>query len=138
MVDVNPEIFNNPTLGAAANGTFLDVEEAQYVENRAAKVEGREPRIATREESYPGFVPQEVTSLYDNVSFKERLESEFPLTPAKLPIGPEASSGVLRPGTPVAAPTARNEVEALQTLVRPRVEPTGQVVESPREMGDLL
>lgn len=43
MSDLDPEIWNNPTLGEAANLERLDVRTAQDAENRAAKLEGREP-----------------------------------------------------------------------------------------------
>ncbi len=56
MVDVNPEIFDNPTLGQAANGPFLDLIEAQMNEDRDAKIEGRMPQKLTRDNCYPGYV----------------------------------------------------------------------------------
>lgn len=129
-----PLALSNPTLGIATNGTFLDVEEAQANENRAAKIEGRAPRIADREERYPGFVPEVATSLYDNVSFREGI----PIPPRMTTSRPEASSGVLPPSTPRVAPTARMEVEPLQAPTKQPVRPTGPTVESPREIGDLL
>lgn len=55
MTDLDPRIWDNPTLGAAANGVFLDVVEAQQIENRRAEIEGREPLIAIRDDRYPGF-----------------------------------------------------------------------------------
>lgn len=53
MVDVNPEIWSNPTLGAAANGKFLDVVEAQRNENKRATIEGRKPLKVTRINDHP-------------------------------------------------------------------------------------
>lgn len=53
MVDLNPEIWNNPTLGDAATNGFADEEALQAVEDAAAKREGREPWIARRLHRYP-------------------------------------------------------------------------------------
>lgn len=62
MTDLNPEIWENKTLGAAANGVFLDVLEKQQIENRAAVIEGRPARIAKRENRYPGYSPEDPNS----------------------------------------------------------------------------
>lgn len=64
MVDVNPEIWSNPTLGAAANGVFLDVMEAQIAENRAAEIEGRPAQIIKRDNRYPGFEVKNPHSMF--------------------------------------------------------------------------
>ena len=56
MTDLDPAIWDNETLGAAANGVFLDVLEKQQLENRAAAIEGRPARIVKRENRYPGYV----------------------------------------------------------------------------------
>lgn len=67
-----PECLSNPTLGAATNGVFLDVLEAQQAENRAAEIEGREPRIAKRDEHYPAWQrPEDLPSHYSPVVFIE-------------------------------------------------------------------
>lgn len=57
MTDLNPEIWENETLGAATNGVFLDQLEKQQLENRSAAIEQRPARIVKRENRYPGFVP---------------------------------------------------------------------------------
>jgi hypothetical protein len=54
MVDLNPEIWDNPTLGEAATNGFADEKELQAIEDAAAKREGREPWIAKRLHRYPG------------------------------------------------------------------------------------
>lgn len=56
MTDLDPAIWDNPTLGAAANNTRLDVIEKQELENRNAKIEGREPREVVVDNTYPGYV----------------------------------------------------------------------------------
>lgn len=57
MTDLNPEIWDNETLGAAANNTRLEVVEKQELENRNAKLEGREPREVIVDNNYPGWTP---------------------------------------------------------------------------------
>jgi hypothetical protein len=54
MVDLDPKIWENPTLGDAATNGFIDEMEAQAIENAAAKREGRQPLIARRLHRYPG------------------------------------------------------------------------------------
>lgn len=54
MSDLDPEIWKNPTLGEAAHLETLDVRTAQDAENRAAKLEGREPLEVRRIHNYPG------------------------------------------------------------------------------------
>lgn len=65
MVDLNPEIWNNPTLGDAATSGFADEEALQRVEDRAAKAEGREPWIARRISRDPNS-PDTIVSSYDD------------------------------------------------------------------------
>lgn len=55
MTDLDPEIWNNPTLGKASNNTRLDVVEKQELENRNAKLEGRKPREVIVDNDYPGW-----------------------------------------------------------------------------------
>lgn len=57
MTDLNPEIWNNDTLGAAANNERLDRLEKQNIEDRAARLEDREPREVVVENDYPGWTP---------------------------------------------------------------------------------
>lgn len=54
MTDLDPEIWNTPNLGEAAQVEFLDERTAQDVENRAARIEGREPMEVRRIHRYPG------------------------------------------------------------------------------------
>lgn len=44
MVDLDPSIWENPTLGSAVNLPFLDEVSLQTIENSDARREGREPR----------------------------------------------------------------------------------------------
>lgn len=55
MTDLDPAIWDNPTLGKAANNRRLDVVEKQELENRNAKLEGREPREVIVDNDYPGW-----------------------------------------------------------------------------------
>lgn len=55
--ELDPAIWDNPTLGAASHGVFLDQVEKQQLENRAALIEDRPARIVKRENRYPGYVP---------------------------------------------------------------------------------
>ena len=67
MVDLDPEIWENKTLGEAANLDTLDVRTAQEVEDRAARIEGREPLRVVRIHNYPGAERDNViTSSYDD------------------------------------------------------------------------
>lgn len=74
------KLFSNPTLGAAANGVFLDVMEAQIVENRAAEVEGRAARIAKRDQRFPGWEQgKQVDSNYADVTFGHEFDDGSPV-----------------------------------------------------------
>lgn len=53
----NPELFENPTLGEASPTVFLDEQEIQNIEDKAARFEKREPSVARREVRYPTFMP---------------------------------------------------------------------------------
>ncbi len=55
MTDLDPAIWENKTLGSASKLPFLDEIEAQELENRSAKAEGREPLVAIREDNYPAY-----------------------------------------------------------------------------------
>ncbi|MFE1145201.1 hypothetical protein [Streptomyces rochei] len=73
LVDSNPELFTNPTLGEANPTTFLDEEVAQTVEDKQARRDKREPLIARREVRYPTYAPaqavpsstQDVVNMHD-------------------------------------------------------------------------
>lgn len=93
MVDVNPAIFDNPTLGKAANGVFLDVLTAQQDENRRAEIEGREPRMVTRVNDHPAFAPDVFLPSHDTgLRFADVETPTFPPTlplPDPVPQDPE-------------------------------------------------
>lgn len=57
MVDVNPEIWENKTLGEAAHNERLDRLEKQQHEDRSARLENREAREVVVENTYPGWTP---------------------------------------------------------------------------------
>ncbi|MFG2268101.1 hypothetical protein [Streptomyces sp. NPDC048720] len=57
MTDLDPEIWNNPTLGRAANNENLDRLERQQIEDRSARLEDREPNVVVVENDYPGWRP---------------------------------------------------------------------------------
>ena len=57
MVDIDPEILNNPELGKASHLPYLTEVEAQLKENLDAKREGREPEtVPTSNENATGAV----------------------------------------------------------------------------------
>lgn len=74
------KLWSNPTLGAAANGIFLDVLEAQNSENRAAEVEGRPARNVKRDQRFPGWEQHKVIpSDYSDVSFGDQFDDGSPV-----------------------------------------------------------
>lgn len=83
MPDLDPEIWNNKTLGAAANNDRLDVKEKQELENRNARLEGREPREVVVDNDYPGWAPnlnEPVASNAAVVHFADEQENDIPGT----------------------------------------------------------
>jgi hypothetical protein len=85
MTDLDPEIFDNPTLGAAAPNENLDRLTAQQIEDRAAKFEGREPREIVVDNTYPGWKPDvsertgTVPSNYQTVHFEDEQQADIPV-----------------------------------------------------------
>ena len=85
MTELDPEIFDNPTLGAAAPNENLDRLTAQQIEDRAAKFEGREPREIVVENTYPGYKPEvsertgTVPSNYQTVHFADEQQADIPV-----------------------------------------------------------
>jgi len=73
LVNTNPKLFTNPTLGEANPTTFLDEEALQTIEDKAARMDKREPLVAKREIRYPVFAPaqavpsttQDVVNMHD-------------------------------------------------------------------------
>lgn len=57
MTDLDPAIWENETLGAAAHNENLERLEKQVHEDRAAKLEGREPREVVIDRTHPGWTP---------------------------------------------------------------------------------
>lgn len=88
MTDLDPEIWNNPTLGAAAQNVRLDQLEKQQWEDRNAKIEGREPREIVVENNYPGWIAPTsertgtVPSNYDPVHFADERQNDIPVDSA--------------------------------------------------------
>jgi hypothetical protein len=85
MTDLDPEIWNNPTLGDAANNENLERLEKQQHEDRAARVEGREAREVIVERTYPDWTPQvqertgTVPSNYQSVHFADENPNDIPV-----------------------------------------------------------
>src|SRR5687768_15976090 len=73
MTDVDPKIWENPTLGEAAAGPFLDEVEAQAKEDYNARREGREPLVDYHVDRYPKY-PE--TSVPSSISTMEMLSPE--------------------------------------------------------------
>ena len=57
LVNTNPDLFKNPTLGEANPTVFLDEVELQNIEDKAARFEKREPSVARRAVRYPTYMP---------------------------------------------------------------------------------
>lgn len=56
LSQTNPELFANPTLGAATVTPFLDQVEEQKKEDFNARIAGKEPRTVIAEDRYPHFM----------------------------------------------------------------------------------
>lgn len=95
------KLWANPTLGAAANGVFLDVMEAQLNENRAAEVEGRPARIVKRDQRFPGWEnSKHISSNHSDVTFGDEFDD----------------------GEPVMFPQGGPEVPSSGTIIKARQE----------------
>lgn len=85
VTDLNPEIWDNPTLGAAAQNENLDRVTKQAQEDRSAKLEGREPREVVVDNTYPGWAPDvsektgTVPSNYQTVRFADEQQADVPV-----------------------------------------------------------
>lgn len=85
MTDLDPEIWNNPTLGAAAPNERLDRLEKQQIEDCAAKFEDREPRDVVVDNTYPDWTPDvsprtgTVPSNYQTVHFADENQNDIPV-----------------------------------------------------------
>lgn len=72
MTDLNPEIWNNPTLGSVGAGPFLPEIELQQQEDRNARLEGREPKLVEYVHRYPKMMESgSVPSIRNDVEFKD-------------------------------------------------------------------
>jgi hypothetical protein len=81
MTDLDPTIWDNKTLGAAAQNPRLDVIQKQDLENRNAKIEGREPREVVVENNYPGWQPDQNVPVPSNaqvVHFADEQPNDIP------------------------------------------------------------
>lgn len=85
MTDLNPEIWDNPTLGSAAPNENLDRLTRQQLEDRAAKFEDRDPREVVVDNTYPGWTPEvnertgTVSSNYQTVHFADEKANDIPV-----------------------------------------------------------
>ena len=85
MTDLDPAIWENETLGAAAQNENLERLTKQQLEDRSAKVEGRESREVVVENTYPGWTPDvnartgTVPSNYQNVHFVDEQQNDIPV-----------------------------------------------------------
>lgn len=85
MTDLDPGIWDNPTLGAAAQNENLDRLTKQEQEDRSAKIENREPRNVVVDNTYPGWKPEvsaktdTVPSNYQTVHFEDEQQADIPV-----------------------------------------------------------
>jgi hypothetical protein len=111
MTDLDPAIWDNPTLGAAANNERLDAIEKQQLENRNAKLEDREPREVVVENTYPDWKPElnprtgTVASNYQVVHFADEQQSDIPVGSESI----ENTAGGLNEGSSEASGTVDDE-----------------------------
>lgn len=85
MTDLDPAIWENETLGSAAQNTRLDVIEKQELENRNARIEDREPRPVVVDNDYPGWQPNvnprtgTIPSNIQVVHFADEQQNDIPV-----------------------------------------------------------
>lgn len=85
MTDLNPEIWDNPTLGAAAQNENLERLTKQQQEDYSAKRENREPREVVIDNTYPGWTPDTsektgtIPSNYQTVHFEDEQPNDVPV-----------------------------------------------------------
>lgn len=71
MTDLDPKIWENPTLGEVGAGPFLPEIELQQAEDRNARLDGREPNIVEYVHRYPKLMGGEtIPSLASDVVFR--------------------------------------------------------------------
>lgn len=95
MSDLDPAIWDNKTLGKAANNTRLDVIEKQDLEDRNAKIEGREPREVIVDNDFPGWQYDQnsaVPSTAPVVHFADENPNDIPTTGVTEPEGESDTS----------------------------------------------
>lgn len=97
MTDLDPEIWNNPTLGAAAPNENLDRLTKQQIEDRAAKFEDREPREVVVDNTYPAWTAPvaertgTVPSNFQTVHFADEQPADIPVDSGR----PEEDAGTV-------------------------------------------
>ena len=110
MTDLDPEIWNNPTLGAAAQNENLDRLTKQEQENYSAKRENREPRKVVNENTYPDWEPElkNVPSNYQVVHFADEQPNDIPVdsAPESETAASVADSGSQETSSPESEPTS--------------------------------
>jgi len=123
MTDLDPAIWDNPTLGAAAQNENLDRLTKQQIEDRSAKLEGRERREVVVDNTYPDWSPDvsertgTVPSNYQTVHFADEQQNDIPTDSAPVD---ETASGL-------DVETSEGETSE----VSEESEPTTDSVESP-------
>lgn len=119
MTDLDPAIWENETLGKAANNERLDRIERQQLEDRSARLEGREPRQYVVENDYPDWTPEThprtgtVSSAYQVVRFEDENPNDIPRTGNEVPddFGDETRAEDDETETPVENSTEGGPVE---------------------------
>lgn len=97
MTDLDPEIWENKTLGAAAPNENLDRLTKQQQEDRAAKFENREPREVVIDNNYPDWTPPvsertgTVPSNFQTVHFADEQPADIPVDSGR----PEEDAGTV-------------------------------------------
>lgn len=78
LTDTHPELFNNPTLGAATTNAFLDEVEAQNKEDRSARIAGRDPRTIVAVNRYPHYMPSGSvpSNVQDQVVYLDEVDTD--------------------------------------------------------------
>lgn len=122
MTDLDPAIWENPTLGEAAHNERLDRLEKQQHEDRAARLEGREPREVVVDNTYPDWTPEvnertgTVPSNYQTVHFADENPNDIPVDSGS----PDVDAGVISQEEaedseePGSAIVEENEVETTE------------------------
>ncbi|GHF92053.1 hypothetical protein [Streptomyces griseosporeus] len=132
MTDLDPAIWDNPTLGAAAHNERLDRLELQQHEDRAARLEDREPREVVVDNTYPGWTPEvqertgTVPSNYRTVHYADENQNDVPVDSAP---SEETAAGLAdvndSEGTEVSDGDVEENTSEMSTAEEPYVESDG-------------